>query len=245
MGGLEAYETETLLQELQRRYDCLSKPKGNFIFMGAPGSGKGTQSLSFRDSHCYCHLSTGDILRSAIRKGDPVGMQAKGFMDKGLLVPDELVVKLIEGNMNSPACQRGFILDGFPRTEAQANRLNEMLSAAGKKLHAVFLFECPDSEIERRISGRLIHEPSGRVYHLTSRPPKVPMRDDITNEPLIQRKDDTPEVIRTRLEAYRKQTAPLINYYDHMKLLKRINTDRDEKLVNADIQDVINRVGEN
>ncbi|GFE55596.1 adenylate kinase [Babesia ovis] len=245
MSGLEAYETQTLVEELRRRYDCLSKPQGNFIFMGAPGSGKGTQSLALRDSHCYCHLSTGDILRSAIRSGDPVGLEAKNYMDKGQLVPDEVVVKLIEGKINSPRCERGFILDGFPRTEAQADRLKSMLSTIGKKLNAVFLFECPDSEIENRITGRLVHEPSGRVYHKTTKPPKVPMRDDITNEPLTQRKDDTPEVIRTRLDAYHKQTSPLIKYYENMSLLRRIDANRPEGKVTSDLEDLVKRACKN
>nr|BAN66191.1 adenylate kinase 2 [Babesia bovis] len=242
MSGLHGYETQTLVEELRRRYDCLSKPQGNFIFMGAPGSGKGTQSLLLRDSHCYCHLSTGDILRSAIRSGDPVGMEAKTYMDQGKLVPDDVVVKLIEGNINSPRCSRGFILDGFPRTETQADRLKTLLSNLGKRLNAVFLFECPDDEIQRRITGRLVHEPSGRVYHMTSKPPKVPMRDDITGEPLTQRKDDTLEVIRTRLDAYHKQTAPLIKYYDNMHLLHRIDANRPEMKVNEEINKIVERV---
>ncbi|GIX65378.1 adenylate kinase, putative [Babesia caballi] len=241
MSGLEAYETETLLQEAKRRYDCLSKPQGNFVFMGAPGSGKGTASLALRDSHCYCHLSTGDILRAAVRNGDPVGLQAKEYMDKGALVPDDIILKLMEGKVNSFECRRGFILDGFPRTEGQAEGLKSMLASIGKKLNAVLLFECPEDVLTRRISGRLVHIPSGRVYHETNRPPKVPMVDDITGEPLTRRKDDNVSVIRTRLDAYYKQTTPLINYYDKLGLLQRLNANRSEGEVKQNIDEIVKK----
>lgn len=244
MSGLEAYETEALYAELQRRYSCLNKPTGNFIFMGAPGSGKGTQSLSLMKSHCYCHLSTGDILRSAINKGDPIGMEAKKHMDQGRLVPDSVVLKLVENKINTEQCSRGFILDGFPRTDVQAKGLHKLLESVGKKINGVLLFECPDEEIEKRITGRLVHVPSGRVYHKVTRPPKVPMKDDITNEPLIQRKDDSLEVIRTRLAAYHKQTEPLSKYYDGLGLLHRFNANRPEGELKADIDKYVSKNGD-
>lgn len=244
MSGLQGYTTEDILSELQRRYDCLSKPTGHYIFMGAPGSGKGTQSLALKDSHCYCHISTGDMLRSAISKNDPVGLEAKKYMDKGELVPDNVVIKLVENNINSPQCSRGFILDGFPRTNAQAKGLSDMLASIGKKIHGVFLFECSDAEIEKRITGRLVHAPSGRVYHKIFKPPKTPMKDDITNEPLIQRKDDTFEVVRTRLGAYRTQTAPLISYYDGLGLLHRLDASKPEKEVRSGIESIIVKTGD-
>ncbi|KIZ06860.1 adenylate kinase [Monoraphidium neglectum] len=180
---------------------------------GPPGCGKGTQSPVIKDEYCLCHLATGDMLRAAVAAGTPLGMEAKKAMESGALVSDEIVVGLINEAMDRPECSRGFILDGFPRTLPQAEKLDEMLEQRHKKIDAVLNFDVPDSLLVERITGRLIHPSSGRSYHERFAPPKVPGKDDITGEPLVRRKDDNAETLKARLAAFHSQTAPLIEFY--------------------------------
>ncbi|KAK1266011.1 Adenylate kinase B [Acorus gramineus] len=198
-----------LVTEVLRRMKCSTKPDKRLILVGPPGSGKGTQSPIIKDEYCLCHLATGDMLRAAVAAKTPLGVKAKEAMDKGELVSDDLVVGIIDEAMKKPSCQKGFILDGFPRTVVQAEKLDEMLKNQGSKVDKVLNFSIDDAILEERITGRWIHPSSGRTYHTKFAPPKVQGVDDVTGEPLIQRKDDTAEVLKSRLEAFHRQTEPV------------------------------------
>ncbi|HWP00990.1 MAG TPA: adenylate kinase [Methylococcus sp.] len=179
------------------------------MLLGSPGSGKGTQAKFITERFGIPQISTGDMLRAAVREGTPLGVEAKKIMDAGQLVPDDIILGLIRERIAQPDCQRGFLLDGFPRTIAQAEGLQEM----GVTLDHVIEIAVDDEEIIKRLSGRRIHPASGRTYHIVFNPPKQEGRDDETGETLIQRDDDREETVRRRLEVYRAQTQPLVDYY--------------------------------
>ncbi|MCX8601562.1 MULTISPECIES: adenylate kinase [unclassified Gilliamella] len=181
------------------------------ILLGAPGAGKGTQAQFIMKKYGIPQISTGDMLRAAVKAGTPLGLQAKELMDAGKLVTDELVIALVKERIAESDCVNGFLLDGFPRTVPQA----DAMKAAGINVDYVLEFDVPDSVIIDRMSGRRIHAPSGRVYHVRHNPPKVEDIDDITGEPLTTRKDDDEEIVRKRLVEYHDLTKPLINYYQH------------------------------
>ncbi|KAJ4475635.1 adenylate kinase-domain-containing protein [Lentinula aciculospora] len=184
------------------------------ILMGPPGAGKGTQAPLIRDKFCVCHLATGDMLREQVAQKTKLGLEAKKIMDEGGLVPDEVMVGMIKGELeNNKACKNGFVLDGFPRTVPQAKKLDGMLESRGEKLNSVVQLLIDDSLLISRITGRLIHPGSGRTYHREFNPPKKPMVDDVTGEPLIQRSDDNVETLQKRLKTYHSQTGPVAEYY--------------------------------
>ena len=179
------------------------------ILLGAPGAGKGTQAQFIMNKFGIPQISTGDMFRAAIKEGTELGKQAKALMDEGKLVPDELTVALVKDRIAQPDCANGFLLDGFPRTIPQADALKD----SGVKIDLVLEFDVADEVIVERMSGRRVHQPSGRTYHVVYNPPKVEGKDDVTGEDLIIRPDDKAETVLERLAIYHKQTKPLIAYY--------------------------------
>lgn len=179
------------------------------ILLGGPGAGKGTQANLIKDRYHIPQISTGDMLRAAVKAGTKLGLEAKTYMDAGGLVPDEVIIGLVKDRIEESDCAKGFLFDGFPRTIPQADAMKE----AGVPIEAVVDIDVPDSEIIKRMSGRRAHLASGRTYHVTFNPPKVEGKDDVTGEPLVQRDDDKEDVVRKRLEVYHDQTEPLIGYY--------------------------------
>ncbi len=179
------------------------------ILLGPPGAGKGTQAAFIRERYGIPQISTGDMLRAAVRSGTPLGVAAKKVMEAGQLVSDDLIIGLVTERLKAPDCAAGYLFDGFPRTIPQA----EALRKAGVKVDVVLEIEVPDADIIERMSGRRVHLASGRTYHVKFNPPKVAGRDDVTGEPLIQRDDDREDVVRKRLEVYHAQTSTLVDYY--------------------------------
>jgi adenylate kinase len=179
------------------------------ILLGPPGAGKGTQAGFICDAYKIPQISTGDMLRAAVKAGTPLGLEAKKVMDAGALVSDEIIIGLVNERLRAPDCANGYLFDGFPRTIPQA----EALKAAHVGLDYVLEIVVPDSAIIERMSGRRVHVASGRTYHVKYNPPKIPDRDDVTGEPLIQRDDDREETVKKRLAVYHAQTEPLIAYY--------------------------------
>jgi len=198
------------------------------VLMGPPGAGKGTQAPAIKDKYCICHLATGDMLRAQVAKKTPLGREAKKIMDAGGLVSDEIMVNMIKNELeNNQECSNGFILDGFPRTVTQAEKLDDMLSSRSQKLmHAVEL-QIDDQLLVSRITGRLVHPASGRSYHKFFNPPKQEMRDDVTGEPLIQRSDDNEETLKKRLGTYHSQTTPVVQYYQKTGIWKPIDASQE------------------
>jgi adenylate kinase len=179
------------------------------ILLGGPGAGKGTQAGYITEKYGIPQISTGDMLRAAVKAGTPLGLEAKKVMDAGALVSDDIILGLVKERIKQPDCKKGFLFDGFPRTVVQA----EALKTENVAVDAVVEIDVGDEEIIRRMSGRRVHLASGRTYHLVFNPPKSEGKDDVTGEPLIQRDDDQEETVRKRLDVYHDQTEPLIDYY--------------------------------
>lgn len=211
----------------------------NAILLGPPGAGKGTQAQKLIDRYNVCQLSTGDMIREAIANETDVGKQVKAVYSVGGLVSDDIVVNLVNENLNRPECRNGFLLDGFPRTQVQAEKLDELLAQRNQKLDTVVEFKIDDELLIRRITGRLIHKASGRSYHEEFHPPKVPMKDDVTGEPLERRSDDNVDALKKRLDAYHKQTAPLAHYYAKKGLHTVIDASLPSKVVHDKLVSVI------
>ena len=182
------------------------------ILLGAPGAGKGTKAQILKDKFNIPQISTGDMLRAAIKANTKLGLEAKQFMDSGALVPDQLIIELVKERIQNEDCKQGFLLDGFPRTIPQA----EAMKQASISIDIVIEIDVPDNVIVERLSGRRTHLASGRIYHIQNNPPKIQDKDDITGEPLVQRDDDKEETIQKRLNVYHSQTKPLVDYYSKL-----------------------------
>jgi adenylate kinase len=182
------------------------------ILLGPPGAGKGTQAQFIMNRYEIPQISTGDMLRAAVKAGTPLGIKAKGIMESGGLLPDDLIIDLVKTRIQEKDCENGFLFDGFPRTIPQAQALID----AGIKIDHVVEIHVDDEQIVERLSGRRVHEASGRVYHLKYQPPKNDELDDVTGDPLIQREDDKEETVRKRLAVYHEQTEPLVGFYKNL-----------------------------
>ncbi len=210
----------------------------NLILLGPPGSGKGTQGELLQEDFDLPYYATGDILRAAVREGTEIGKQAKDFMDRGDLVPDEVIIGVIAERIDGKEAEDGFILDGFPRTEPQAEALDEKLAELGREVSAVVLIDVHTDEVVRRLGGRRTC-PNGHIFHVEFDPPTTEGVCDVCGEPLAVRDDDKPEVIRRRLETYSSKTEPLIGYYESRGVLKRVDGDQDPERVTDGIHKLL------
>jgi adenylate kinase len=208
----------------------------NLVLLGPPGSGKGTQGERLREDLRLPYYATGDILRAAVREETELGRTAKEYMDRGDLVPDEVIVGVIVERIDSEEAEDGFILDGFPRTEPQADALGAELEKLGRGLTAVLLIDVADEEVVRRLGGRRTCEAEGHVFHVEFNPPEKEGVCDVDGSALKVREDDEPEVIRRRLETYHEKTEPLIDFYDAKSLLRRIDGSATPEEVTAELQ---------
>jgi len=198
----------------------------NLILLGPPGAGKGTQAERVSEDFGLPYIATGDLLRAAVSEGTALGAQAKEYMDRGELVPDEVIIGVILERVDVDEARDGFLLDGFPRTTRQAEALEEALARLDRRLTAVLYLEVPDEEVVRRLSGRRVNPRTGRVYHVEFDPPEHEGVDDVDGGPLVQRDDDRPETILRRLEVYHEQTAPLVGFYEERGILRRVDGTR-------------------
>ncbi|KAG8690243.1 adenylate kinase [Ceratobasidium sp. 423] len=223
---------ERLEKEAAKKVAPTPAQQLRMILIGPPGAGKGTQAPAIRDKFCVCHLATGDMLRDQVTKKTPLGVEAKKIMDAGGLVSDDIMVGMIKDQLqNNKDCKNGFILDGFPRTVPQAEKLDGMLAERKEKLDHVVELKIDDQLLVSRITGRLIHVASGRTYHKEFNPPKKSMTDDVTGEPLIQRSDDNAETLRKRLTAFHQQTGPVVDYYKKQGIWKAVDAAQAPKVV--------------
>ncbi len=214
-------------------------PQLNLILLGPPGAGKGTQAERLEADFRLPFISTGEMLRSNVKQGTPLGQAAKEHMDAGGLVPDELIVAMATARLDEADTQDGFILDGFPRTTAQALALEDLLDHAGRRITAVLLVDVPDQEIVRRVAGRRVCVKAGHNYHVDYDPPKTPEVCDQDGSRLVQREDDRPEVVENRLRVYHAQTAPLVDFYEDRGLLRRVDGTRPPSAVHDHIRALI------
>ena len=198
----------------------------NLILLGPPGAGKGTQAERLEDDFHLPYIASGNMLRAAVDEGTDLGLKAKEYMDRGDLVPDELLIGMILECVQEDGCKDGFLLDGFPRTAGQAEALDEALGRLGRKLTATLLIEVPDDNIVRRLSGRRVCKKENHVYHVDTNPPKHEGVCDIDGSKLVQRDDDRPETIEKRLKVYHDQTEPIVEYYQDLSLLRRFDGTR-------------------
>ncbi|MBO4809012.1 MAG: adenylate kinase [Lachnospiraceae bacterium] len=205
------------------------------IMLGAPGAGKGTQAKMIAKEYGIPHVSTGDIFRANIKEGTELGMEAKGYMDKGLLVPDELTVKILLDRVAKDDCKNGYVLDGFPRTIPQAEVLEDALNKLNDKIDFAIDVNVPDENIIKRMSGRRACLKCGATYHIEHVPPKKEGICDVCGEPLVLRDDDKPETVKNRLDVYHKQTQPLIDFYSERNILKTVDG-------TVDMMDVFNAI---
>ncbi|RXJ03059.1 adenylate kinase [Anaerobacillus alkaliphilus] len=216
----------------------------NLILMGLPGAGKGTQADKIVEKYGIPHISTGDMFRAAIKGGTELGRQAKEYMDAGNLVPDEVTIGIVRERLSNEDCKKGFLLDGFPRTVAQAEALENMLASLEKTIDSVIYVEVPKEELFERLTGRWVSPTSGASYHVKFNPPKVEGICDKDGSQLIQRDDDKPETVANRLEVNLQQAQPLIDFYSKKGYLTKINGNQDIAKVFEDIDELLKGINE-
>ena len=215
------------------------------IMLGAPGAGKGTQAKMIADKYQIPHISTGDIFRANIKNNTELGLEAKKYMDQGLLVPDELTVKILLDRVAQPDCENGYVLDGFPRTIPQAKVLDEALAGLGDAIDYAINVDVPDENIINRMSGRRACLSCGATYHIEHIPPKTEGMCDKCGQPLVLRDDDKPETVKNRLQVYHEQTQPLIDFYSEKGVLKTVDGTVDMKDVFDAIVEILDNAGDN
>ncbi|EJO5348497.1 adenylate kinase [Clostridium botulinum] len=209
------------------------------ILLGPPGAGKGTQAKLISEKFSIPHISTGDIFRANIKEKTPLGIEAKRYIDNGQLVPDEVTIGIVKDRLTKDDCDNGFLLDGFPRTVAQAEALDEFLKGINKDLDVALLIKVPEEFILERMTGRRVCTSCGASYHIRFNPPKVEGKCDICDNELIQRKDDTEATVKERLEVYSKQTYPLINYYTDNGIISEVNGTESIEKVFGNISNIL------
>ncbi len=212
------------------------------ILLGPPGAGKGTQAGQVVEDYGLAYISTGAILRSAVKEGTALGQKARQYMDLGQLVPDELVVEIVKSRLQESDCEKGALLDGFPRTVEQASFLEKVLPETGKKVDCVLLIEVKENELIERLTGRRVCSECGTNYHLSHKPPKVRNVCDECGGDLYQRDDDSLETVKERLEVYKSQTEPLIDFYNSREVLARIDGNQDIDSVRDQIKAVVDKL---
>ncbi|AID02064.1 adenylate kinase [Staphylococcus xylosus] len=211
----------------------------NIILMGLPGAGKGTQASEIVKKFPIPHISTGDMFRKAIKDETDLGKEAKSYMDRGELVPDEVTVGIVKDRISEDDAKKGFLLDGFPRTIEQAEALSNIMQELDRKIDAVINIEVPEEELMNRLTGRRICEKCGTTYHLVFNPPKVDGICDLDGGKLYQREDDNPETVANRLNVNVKQSKPILEFYDDKNVLKNIDGSRDINVVTKDVIDIL------
>jgi|SRR5699024_4569375 len=214
----------------------------NIVIMGLPGAGKGTQASEIIKKYPIPHISTGDMFRLAIKNETPLGNEAKSYMDRGELVPDEVTVGIVKERLSESDAKDGFLLDGFPRTVQQAEALNEIMDELGSKIESTIYVDVPEEELMNRLTGRRICEVCGTAYHLVFNPPKQEGICDLDGGKLYQREDDNPETVQNRLEVNIKQTQPLLDFYESQGVLSRVNGSQDIDKVFEDINKVLEKL---
>lgn len=212
------------------------------VLLGPPGAGKGTQAKSISNKYSIPHISTGDIFRKNISENTPLGIEAKSYMDKGLLVPDEVTINMVNDRLAMDDCKNGYLLDGFPRTVEQAEALDKFLSERGEKLDTALLIEVPSNFIVERMTGRRVCPSCGASYHVKFNPPVVEGKCDVCGSDLIQRKDDTIEIVQDRLNVYEAQTQPLIDFYRNKNQLSAVD---GTKAINEVFEGICEILGSN
>lgn len=214
----------------------------HIILLGPPGCGKGTQAQKLISEFGFVQLSTGDMLRAAINSGSKIGKQAKSVIDKGNLVSDDIVIGIVRDRIFNAECAGGYMLDGFPRTLAQAEKLDQILSDHDQQIDVVIRLCVPDDLVVRRIAGRRFHVASGRSYNIEFNPPLTEGKDDITGELLVQREDDNEDIVQSRLNTYHEQTEPLVRYYEEKGILTAIDGTRTPEEIYSKIKQTLDQV---